>query len=129
MLVVSVLAIVIFELCRFLIVVQEVKGISQHSLDSMRMLRSPDVPDVEKERVLLRESAAIIKATLRLGAKFLLIGLVSGFLLLLLVEVHSGMRRDLLKQFADPSAIVVSICVVWSYDRLRRLVMSRWKVR
>ena len=94
-----VFCIVLFELFALLKMGTDAMAIIARSQEAMRVLRSVDLGDDEKEVFMRRGSADIFMATVRFAAKLLLIGVLLYLLFLLTVTLFPDLKEGVARSF------------------------------
>ena len=116
--------IVLFESFVLLKIGSDAMAIITRSQEAMRVLRSSEIGDDEKEVLMRRASADNFKATLRFALKFLSIGLVLYVLFLLTVTLFPDLKQALLESLFSPVVIAVltfgTMCYAWVRKALTR---------
>ena len=119
------LSLVLFELFRLLKMGENAKTIIASSQQAVRVLTSPDLADDEKESCMRRGSMEILKATLRLAAKFFLAGGILFALFELIVAIFPGIRLPLLESLVSPIVIAILTAAVIGYAWARKAALRR----
>jgi hypothetical protein len=119
------LSIALFELFVLLRMVDNARTILANSQEAMRVLASRDLTDDEKESSMRRGSLEILKATLRLAAKLLLMGAILFALFQLFVMIFPDLRQPLLDSLVSPSGIAILTVAMMGYAWARRFVPGR----
>jgi NADH:ubiquinone oxidoreductase subunit 3 (subunit A) len=123
------LSVVLFELFRLLKLADDAKAIIATSQQAMRVVRSPEIADREKESFMRRASIETLKATLRLAAKFLLVGAILFALFELIVAIFPGLGAPLRESLLSPAVIVILTAAVVGYAWARKLTLRNWRAR
>jgi hypothetical protein len=119
------LSVVLFELFRLLKMGENAKTIIASSQEAVRVLRSAELADEEKESFMRRGSIEIFKATLRLAAKLILTGGILFALFELIVAIFPGLEKPLLESFVSPSVIGILTAAVIGYAWARKAALRR----
>ena len=117
------LSLVLFELFGLLKLGGNAKTILVSSQQAMRVLKSAELADEEKESFMRRGSVEILKATLILAGKLMLAGAVLFALFELIVVIFPGLREPLLESFLSPSVIVILTVVLIGYAWARKAAL------
>src|SRR5262245_6761081 len=117
--------IVLFESFVLLKIGSDAMAIITRSQEAMRVLRSSEIGDDEKEVLMRRASADNFKATLRFALKFLSIGLVLYVLFLLTVTLFPALKQALLESLLSPVVIAVLTLGTMCYAWVRKGVLTR----
>ena len=120
------LSVVLFELFRLLRMGRNARTIIASSQEAMRVLRSADLADEEKESFMRRGSIEILKATLLLAAKLIFAGAILFALFELIVVILPDLRQPLLASLLSPSVIVILTAVVLGYAWARKAALRRF---
>jgi len=119
------LSVVLFELFRLLRMGENAKTIIARSQEALRVLRSPELADDEKESFMRRGSIEILKATLYLAGKFVLAGGILYALFQLIVTIFPSLEKPLLESLVSPSVIAILTAAVIGYAWARRAALRR----
>jgi len=119
------LSVVLFELFRLLRMGENEKTIIARSQEALRVLRSPELADDEKESFMRRGSIEILKATLYLAGKFVLTGGIVFALFQLIVTIFPSLEKPLLESLVSPSVIAILTAAVIGYAWARRAALRR----
>lgn len=119
------LSLVLFELFGLLKMGDNIKAIIASSQEALRVLRSTELADEEKEAFMRRGSLEILKATLRLAAKFLLVGAILFALFQLIVAIFPSLKTPLLESFVSPSVIAILTAAIIGYAWARKAALRR----
>ena len=114
------LSVVLFELFRLLNIAADGKTIIASSQEAMRVLKSPQLSDEEKESFMRRGSVETFKATLRLAAKLALTGAVLFALFELIVALFPDLEKPLLDSLLSPTVIVILTVALIAYAFVRK---------
>jgi hypothetical protein len=117
--------IALFELFALLEIGRDAMAIVVRSQESMRVLRSAEVADDDKEVLMRRASADIFKATGRFALKFVAIGVVLYLLFLLALRLLPDQKQALLESLYSPVVIVVLTIGTLCYAWVRKAIASR----
>ncbi len=117
--------IVLFELFLYLRIGKDAMSIIARSQEAMRVLRSPDLGDDEKESFMRRGSAEIFKATLYFAVKFALIGAVLYLLFLLVIAFMPDRKEALLESLMSLAMIVAMTVATLIYAWVRKTLTVR----
>ena len=117
--------IALFELFELLKIGRDAMAIITRSQEAMRVLRSSELGDDDKEVLMRRGSADIFKATLRFALKFLAIGVVLYLLFLLTVALFPDLKQAMLESLYSPVVIAVVTVGTMCYAWVRRSIVSR----
>ena len=116
--------IALFELFELLKIGRDAMAIITRSQEAMRVLRSSELGDDDKEVLMRRGSADIFKATLRFALKFLAIGVVLYLLFLLTVALFPDLKQAMLESLYSPVVIAVVTVGTMCYAWVRRTIVS-----
>jgi hypothetical protein len=119
------LSVALFELFVLLKMAESARTILASSREAMRILASPDLGDDEKESCMRRGSLEILKATLGLAGKLLLMGAILFALFELIVAIFPALRQPLPESLVSPTVIVILTVAVIGYAWLRKLALRR----
>jgi hypothetical protein len=101
-----------------------IKNISLLSQGSMRIIKSNDIDDSEKEKILLNNSLQLFKQSLKLLG-FIIIIAVCGFVLLLLSKFFKFLNYTvLLQSLVTLSGLLLSVIAFLSYFLIRKLYVK-----
>jgi hypothetical protein len=117
--------IVLFESFAWLKIGRDALAIVARSQEAMRVLRSAEVGDDDKEVLMRRASADIFKATWRFALKFLAIGVVLYLLFLLTVTLVPDLKQAMLESLYSPVVIAVLTIGTLCYAWVRKVIASR----
>jgi hypothetical protein len=117
--------IVFCELFVLLQIGRDALAIISRSQEAMRVLRSAEFSDDDKEVLMRRASADTFKATLLFALKFLAMGVVLYLLFLLAITLFPGMKQALIESLYSPVVIVVLTVGTLCYAWMRRAIVSR----
>jgi hypothetical protein len=115
----------LFELFALLKIGRDAKAIITRSQQALRVLRSSELADDDKEVLMRRGSADIFKATLRFALKFLVIGGVLYLLFLLTVTLFPALKQAMLESLYSPVVIAVLTVATLCYAWVRRAIVAR----
>jgi hypothetical protein len=119
------LSILLFELATLLRMTGDAKEIVRRSLESMRVLSSPELGDEEKEAVTRRAAVGISKATTYFGAKLLLICVLLYSLFLMAVAQFPDLRGETLGSLFSPAKMAILTAAIVGYVWARKAVLTR----
>jgi len=119
------LSVALFELFLLLKIGRSAKTILASSQDAMRVLKSPELGDDQKESLMRRGSVEILKATMGLAAKLLLIGAILFVLFELIVAIFPDLRQRLLESLVSPGVIALLTVAVVGYAWARKAALRR----
>jgi len=119
------LSVVLFELFLLLKLGENARTILARSREAMRVLRSPDLADEEKEAHMRRGSLEILKATVRLAGKLILVGAVLFALFELIVALVPTLRQPLLESLLSPSVVLILTAALIAYAWARKAALRR----
>ena len=119
------LSIALFELFLLLKIGGSARAILASSHEAMRVLQSPEIRDEEKEALMRRGSLAILKATLGLTARLVLVAAILLGLFELIVVIFPAIRQPLVASLISPVVIVVLTVAVVVYAWARKTAVRR----
>jgi len=119
--------VVFFELFVRLRIGSDATAIIARSRESMRVLRSPDLGDDEKERLVRQASVDTSKATARFAAKFFGIGAILYVLFELTVLLLPDLERPLVDGLVSPIVIATLTAATALYAWTRTKIAVRLK--
>jgi hypothetical protein len=119
------LSFLLFELFLLLKLGENAKAILASSQEAMRVLASRELADDEKEHFMRRGSIEILKATLGLAAKLLLVAGILFALFELFVTIFPGLRQPLLESLVSPTVIGILTAAVVGYAWARKAALRR----
>lgn len=123
------LSIALFELFLLLKISRSARTILTSSQDAMRVLKSPELGDDEKESLMRRGSVEILKGTLGLAAKLVLVGAILFGLFELIVAIYPDLRQPLLASLVSPGVIALLTAAVVGYAWARKAALRRLAFR
>jgi len=119
--------VVFFELFLSLRIATDAMAIIARSQEAMRVLRSTQLGDDEKELFVRRASGQIFVATLRFAAKFALIGLALYALFWCTVRTFPDFERPLLETLVSPLGVVSLTLATMAYAWVRKTVVAQFR--
>lgn len=97
----------------------------EHSREALAAVRDPDLTDLQKERIMRRRSAALLKVTGVFTVKFLLLALLMAALFFALSAILGLQRREFAAEMISLPVILAMTAAASCYVWIRNVVKKR----